>query len=452
MSLLKGAKLVGSRERWFLAYKISVVGLFVAYLIFEMTRSTWPGWQFIFFFALTMAAESLPVDLPRYKGTISVSFVVIYAAVLIMGPGWGMLIASLGTVCRSELGKATSFPKIAFNRSQLGLAAGLSGLMFITLGGTPGAVDVGRDIMALIAGGVAYMVINFGLVAIYVSLHLQMPIAHVWEVNLRWSIPHSLALLPVAFLLAAVYESVGVLGVLFFVFPLLVGRHSYTMYHEMRSMFLSTIEALAAALEAKDPYTHGHAERVARLAVHLARELKMPEGDIDMLAYVGTLHDVGKIGIHDSVLKKPGRFTREEYEEMKTHPEIGARIIRDVRSLSQGAAWIQHHHEHYDGSGYPKGLSGEDIPLGARILAAADSFDAMVSGRPYQAARTIEEACLEVVRCAGSQFDPLVVEKILEVCRNDKLMVDIFGRAHKMPASMEAAATTESHHPRIPSQ
>lgn len=436
--------------RWLVIYRTMVVLGALIFLLWLLGDSPLPGWEFAVFFALALIAESMPVDLPRYQGTISVSFVVLYASVLILGPGLGMLVASLGSICRREISGELPLWKVLFNRAQLGLAAGCSGLVFSQLGGVFGSVDVGRDLLPLVAGGLVYVAINFGLIAMYVALDQRLPVSHVWTVNLRWSVPHSLALLPVAFLLAAVYQSVGVLGMMFFLFPLLVGRYSYTMYNEMRGMFLSTISALAAALEAKDPYTQGHAERVSRLAVRLARELKLSEGDAELMSYVGTLHDIGKIGVHDAILKKPGVFRREEFEEMKVHPEVGARIIRDIKALGKGAAWVRHHHEHYDGSGYPDGLAGEAIPLGARIISVADAFDAMVSGRPYRQARTPEDAARELVRCAGTQFDPEIVERMVALSRDPNVMMETFGRNYwslSMQARAEAAPSREPTSP-----
>ncbi len=433
--------------RWLAIYRLMVVGAFAAVLGWLLRHSPPPGWEFVVFFALALVAESMPVELPRYRGTISVSFVVLYAAVLILGPGLGMIVAALGTLCRHELERrGRDIWRLLFNRAQLGLAAAGSGVVFGLLGGVFSSIDVGRDLFPLIMGGLAYVFINFTLVALFVALDQGLPISHVWTVNLRWSVPHSLALLPVAFLLAAVYQSVGVLGMMFFLFPLLVGRYSYTMYSEMRSMFLSTISALAAALEAKDPYTQGHAERVSRLAVKLARELDLPESEVELMSYVGTLHDIGKIGVHDAILKKPGVYRREEFEEMKVHPDVGARIIKDIKALGTGASWVRHHHEHYDGSGYPDGLSGESIPLGARIISVADAFDAMVSGRPYRPARTPEDAARELVRCAGTQFDPEIVERMVALSRDPDVMIETFGRNYwTLPeAAQEAAADSES--------
>ncbi len=180
--------------------------------------------------------------------------------------------------------------------------------------------------------------------------------------------------------------------------------------------YLDIIKSLAAAIDAKDPYTMGHSGRVARNAVMLAGALHLPKEEQKVVEQAAILHDVGKIGIKDSILNKPNALTLEEWEEMKAHPEIGALIIASSESFDPKVLMIiKHHHERYDGRGYPSGLLNGDIPLGARIIALADSYDAMRSDRPYRRARSPQEALDEVNRGAGTQFDPLVVKAFLRV-------------------------------------
>jgi putative nucleotidyltransferase with HDIG domain len=170
------------------------------------------------------------------------------------------------------------------------------------------------------------------------------------------------------------------------------------------------VDALTAALDAKNEYTCGHSQRVANLSLALAQEMQLTseeQQEIDMAAH---LHDIGKIGIPDSVLVKPGRLTPEEFAVIRMHPEIGFTIVNKVYSLASVAKIIRHHHERMDGCGYPDGLDGEDIPLGSRIISICDAFDAMTSQRSYRACISWEQAVAEVSRCAGSQFDKDIVE------------------------------------------
>jgi putative nucleotidyltransferase with HDIG domain len=182
------------------------------------------------------------------------------------------------------------------------------------------------------------------------------------------------------------------------------------LYHNLLNVYLETIRALAAAIDAKDSYTHGHSRRVTDLSVAIARFMHLSRDEVDSIRHAALLHDVGKIGISEQILLKPGRLTDDEFETIKSHPHIGAAILNSIEFLRKVCMIIEHHHERYDGRGYPSGLKAEEIPLGARIIMVADSFDAITSSRPYRKPLSFDEATAEIVRCGGSQFDPVVVE------------------------------------------
>ncbi len=178
------------------------------------------------------------------------------------------------------------------------------------------------------------------------------------------------------------------------------------LYADQQNLFLGTLEALTASIDAKDRYTCGHSRRVAHLSHRLALAIGMSEEDSDRVRIAGLVHDVGKIGVPEGVLTKNGRLSDEEFEAIKKHPEIGHRILKDIRLLTDVLPGVLHHHERYDGKGYPYGLSGEAIPRLARIIALADTFDAMNSNRSYRAAMPRGETLAEIQRCSGAQFDP----------------------------------------------
>jgi response regulator RpfG family c-di-GMP phosphodiesterase len=184
---------------------------------------------------------------------------------------------------------------------------------------------------------------------------------------------------------------------------------------EVENSYLSAIQSLAVALEAKDRYTAGHSQRVSRFAMMVARGLDLSAAEIRTIGQIGLLHDIGKIGMDDKVLNKPGKLTREEFDLIKQHPVIGAQILAPVRSLESHLPGIRHHHEAWDGSGYPDGLKAEAIPMTARIVCLADSFDAMTSTRPYRPGRTLEQAVEEMRRCAGTQFDSRCVSAFVAI-------------------------------------
>lgn len=196
------------------------------------------------------------------------------------------------------------------------------------------------------------------------------------------------------------------------------------MFHELNTAYMQITRALTLAMESKDEYLIGHSDNVTKYAVMLAKHLGLSEKDIYIIAQAGVLHDLGKIGIHDYILNKPGKLTKEEWEEVKQHPIKGAKILQSLPFMKEVAEVILHHHEHYDGSGYPDGLKGEQIPLLSRILTLADSVDAMMSSRPYkERPLTFEEMISEIVSQKGRHFDPYLVDKFVEII---KLHPEIF--------------------------
>ena len=183
----------------------------------------------------------------------------------------------------------------------------------------------------------------------------------------------------------------------------------------IRTTFLNAIAALVHALEAKDKYTSGHSQRVSEISVAIAKELGMAPDSIEKIGLAGLLHDIGKIGVRESVLNKRTQLTRLEYRHVLNHCDVGEQILAPVVESDELLRMVRHHHEHYDGSGYPDGLSGEQIPLGARILAVADTYHAMTCERPYRKAISTEAACAEIERCKSIQFDPVVADCLLSI-------------------------------------
>jgi putative nucleotidyltransferase with HDIG domain len=185
---------------------------------------------------------------------------------------------------------------------------------------------------------------------------------------------------------------------------------------------LGTIHALAATVDAKDHYTYGHSEKVAKYATEIAQELGYSRDNLESVRVAALLHDIGKIGVPDHVLSKPGPLSNKEWEIMRRHPDLGAAILKHIDAFKDCLGGVLHHHERYDGSGYPAGLKGDNIPLNARILAVADAYDAMTSERPYRCGKmTREQALSELRRCAGKQFDPIVVEVFVNLFEEPKL-------------------------------
>jgi len=209
---------------------------------------------------------------------------------------------------------------------------------------------------------------------------------------------------------------------------------------ENRELFMGSIQMLAGAVDEKDPYTRGHSDRVTRYSLLIAKEMGLPETFLEILRVSAQLHDVGKIGIEDHILKKPGALSQEEFEVMKTHTTKGANILRPVTQLAEMLPGIELHHEALDGRGYPYGLQGDQIPLLARVIAVADTFDALTTTRPYQRAHTSEETLEIIKNLAGKRLDPKAVEALLAVCARGEIKIQRF--TIKRPIAASSAAAT----------
>ncbi|MBI4734266.1 MAG: HD-GYP domain-containing protein [Rubrobacteridae bacterium] len=193
------------------------------------------------------------------------------------------------------------------------------------------------------------------------------------------------------------------------------------LFNQLESLYIETVKAFVKAIEAKDSYTRGHSENVALYATIIAQELGLDRIRINKLRTAALLHDIGKIGIKEEILNKPARLNAEEYEHIKMHPQISFQILRHMPNLKDLATIVLHHHEKYDGTGYPEGLVGENIPYEARILAVADAFDAMTSSRPYKQAVITDTACNELLKGKGTQFDPQIVDAFVEIIESGRI-------------------------------
>lgn len=217
------------------------------------------------------------------------------------------------------------------------------------------------------------------------------------------------------------------------------------LYTDLKKSYLQAIRALASAIEARDVYTAGHTDRVTRLAEQVALHLGWSERDIQTLQVGCTLHDIGKIGVPDAILTKTDRLTDAERKMMNRHPQMGLKIIRGVDLLRPAIPYLASHHERYDGHGYPRGLKGDEIPIEGRLLAVADTFDAIMSDRPYRKGAPVAVAIRELIENKGTQFDPAIVDAFLEVLRNRSLDLQaLYGRKEDLSCLEEAPSTQET--------
>lgn len=372
-----------------------------------------------FFIIISIMAEFIPVSLPE-GGEITITFPIDFVVILVYGPALAMVVSafsSIGIILSKENRK---FEKFLFNTSQFSLTSGVAGLVYQYAGGLIGEQNFIKFIIPASLCAFAYCLVNSILVTGVLAIEKNINITRVYLINIKETLPSYLAEAPIGFIMSIIYVEIGILGMLLFFFPLLLARRSFELFTKMRIMYLNTIKALAAAIDAKDPYTHGHSERVSKMAVQLAKRLNFSEMETEYIEYAAILHDIGKIGIEDSILQKKDRLTDEEFEKIKKHPVIGAGIIDSIEFLKRCSDTVLHHHEHYDGKGYPSGLKGEGIPKNARLLAIADAYDAMSSDRPYRKKLSEQEILEELKNESGKQFDPVMTKEFISLVMDKK--------------------------------
>jgi HD-GYP domain-containing protein (c-di-GMP phosphodiesterase class II) len=361
-----------------------------------------------FWILLTLFAGALPVRMPR--GTlVSVSTAPIIASIALGGPVAAGLVALVGTTEIRELRGRIPWYGTASNHAGVVLPAVIAGVITETIRGTSEAPIV--IFAATMVGAAAFFLLNVGITSLVVAMRSQQSLKIVALGDFRGISINAFALAPLAWLMATIYFLVGWWASLLFALPLYTTRVAYHRFVEMRDMFTQTIGALAEAVDKRDPFTSKHSHRVKLIGVDIGREMRVSASELEALEWGGLLHDVGKIGVPDAVLLKSDRLTREERMTMNAHPVLGAQIIAPVTKLAPELPIIRHHHEWYNGSGYPDRLIGDEIPKLARILHVADAFEAMTAQRPYRMTPlTSEQALAELRKFAGIQFDPAVVD------------------------------------------
>ena len=389
---------------------VSVGTLVIAYSASDLVRNPIEV-GFYVLAALTVISASARLTIPSMKGALvstSISDTFIITGALVFGPAAGTAIAALDaaimsyTLSRSPAGWSPR--RMLFNVTALAIAVWLPAKVFRLL-----AVDGATAATLLLALGAfasLYFIINTGLIALAVGLERGFPVVTFWREHFLglWltyfggtSVGGALAFLwrTRNLELPTLAVLVPLPIVLYFMFKNALGRTEDQITHlgEVNRLYLATIEALAHAIDAKDQVTHGHIRRVQREAVRLAEHLGVrDEREIKAIEAAALLHDMGKLAIPEHILNKPGRLTPAEFEVMKTHAPIGAEILAGIDFPYPVVPIVRHHHENWDGTGYPDGIRGEHIPIGARILSVVDCYDALTSDRPYRPRMTTEEA------------------------------------------------------------
>lgn len=415
---------------------LTVVAIFLsAYIAYNYALPN--IFTILFWVVLAAVSESLVIVIPSGIG-LSVSFAVALATIIIYGPFLAIIVSAFSfLLCLNDFKNfgfyifKTPIYKTLFNISGLIISAGIASLAFLYSGGAIGQFNLFPTILAILI----YALIHTVLFSIQmVLLHNRKSIFYTWKNNYLGVFLNLFAIGLIGIILALAYMSYGAGVVVLFVGPLLIARYYFKLYLNIKSTYMDTISALNKLLEARDTYTSGHASRVQKYAEMLGNHIKLSDEKIENIKIAALLHDIGKVGISDSILRKPFSLSVDEYEEIKKHASLGAEIIEGVDFLKEIAAIVEQHHERYDGTGYPKGLKGNEICIEASILAIADVYDAITTERPYRHALTKEEAFKELEKNAGTQFEPDLTHSFLQILKIKENQLEVLN-----PMVIEAA-------------
>jgi len=420
---------------FYIAVVCVITAIAIGLVIFApLTRQLDITGSFVWIF-LVIIAELVPIILPRGEASLSVGGAIDFGIILLFPT---MLAAIAGAISGlvSSVSRRVDVRRAIFNvfMSSLTLIVPseivrildfkISNFQSFDLSSWP---LVGAFFPYLIAA-IAYFLINTGLTSVAISLDSEVKIFDVWRTNYMWTIVSSIATAAIGFILASVYHVfgsaniiLGILGLSIFIMPLIVIRSSFISFINVNRAYFGSIRALVSALDASHHYTQGHSRRVAENATIIARRMKLPAKIVETIEQGAILHDLGKIGMDISILDKQGPLTGIEWTRMKQHPILGSNIIEDLSFLKDAQEIVLHHHERIDGKGYPSKLADQDIPLGAKIVNAADALDALTSERSYRRALSPSRAIEILEENSGRQFDSEIVSCIKLLFKDDEL-------------------------------
>ncbi|HEY7099295.1 MAG TPA: HD domain-containing phosphohydrolase [Terriglobales bacterium] len=439
-----------SRGRQFIAHLFIACMAIAALACFGVGLGHWQSGdlaKFSCYLVVALLTSSLKIKLPGVNGTMSVNFLFILVGVLELSFAETLVIGTAAALVQSywKSSKRLKPVHVVFNVSQMpvGTAVAYGAYRLATSWAFPGPGP-----LALVLTAVAYFGFNTLVMSAIIWLTEEKPILRVWKDNYFWSLPYYMGGAAIVIVVSFLNRHIGWQSALVVLPPVYLIYRSYRLYlskledekrhvEQVSALHLQTIEALALAIEAKDQTTHEHLQRVRVYAMEVARELGLSEGDVEALRAASVLHDIGKLAVPEHIISKPGKLTPEEFEKMKIHPIVGAEILEQVDFPYPVVPIVRAHHEKWDGSGYPQGLQGEAIPIGARILAAVDCLDALASDRQYRRALPLDEAMARVASEAGTSFDPKVVA-ILQ-----RRYIELERKAHAEPAKAPAKLSTD---------
>jgi diguanylate cyclase (GGDEF)-like protein/putative nucleotidyltransferase with HDIG domain len=372
------------------------------------------------FFVLAALSERWHVRISQ-ESSMSLSFTVHFAAAVLFGPAVAIMVAVFGLVIADGLIRRPPRIRTAFNIGQMGVAVGLCGLTYQALK-VDGLIDLVADAPALALSALVYLLVNDSLVAAVLSLRGRSFVQE-WRLSVKDILLPYVSMAPLGALAAYVYQTTP-LALLYFPPLVLVVYEGFKLFVSLQRETDDALVALADSIDRRDKYTYRHSVRVAELVEVTARKLGLAPREADLVVVAARVHDLGKIATDNRVLLKPAALTPDERKLIEKHAVDGEELAGRFSMFSEGRRFVRHHHERWDGTGYPDGLAGTQIPLGARLITVADSYEAMTSERPYRKPLSQVDAVKELRHCAGTQFDPTVVQAFIEALDGDWAATD----------------------------
>jgi len=370
------------------------------------------------FFILTLLVVIFSIPLLSSQSTVSVVPPVIWSMIILFGPFYATIIAVVSNFIYDFQIKKVKYRLIAATTAQQTAAVSIAGMTFLWTGGKVGNQEISSLIVPFLASVVVYLLLDSIFSSCLIAFSEEKSIYDAWAVNYQWMVPYEFALIPFSILIIFIYQLLGLIGLMLFLIPLLMIRRSYSLNIDLIKTYKETVQAFVRTIEAHDPYTAGHSNRVAKYSKSLAKQLKMPFHEIERLEVSAYLHDVGKVANYfsENILTNEDKLEPEQEEKKYIHLYQSNHLISGISILKKVGEIIAHHHERWDGTGYPDGLAGKRIPQPSRILMIADAYDAMTTDRSYRKAMSRNEAIQELQGNAGSQFDAKFVNIFITKC------------------------------------
>ena len=369
----------------------------------------------ILFGLLIFTSDNLSAPLPK-TGSVSVNFGISLASLIIFGPSTALIVTLISIFNIKELVKRVPYYKHLFNAGQYLLSFSAGAVLFeLYYDRSQVNFFYARNVWVIILITYIFFILNTVLTAGAISLSSGTNILNVWIFNFAWLIPFQFFLASMALAIAFLYLRYSPFTLIFTSLPLIIAQYTYLLRIKERRTILNSIMQIVKIIEAKDVYTAGHSMRVAAYSEKIARGMRLNEYDIEIVKNLASLHDIGKIQIDLSILNKKKMLTTKDWAEIKKHPVISYEVVKQIDFLKDKAISILYHHERIDGKGYPFGKKGGEIPLFARILSVADSYDAMTTDRPYKKALTDEQSLVELEKNKDGQFDAKVCDVMIGI-------------------------------------